>query len=226
MAGGCGAFGSSAGHNSGIWGPISHTYPASYTGPITICALMYDVHLKQNSGQPNNDKEITAGGKNHNGDNSAESNKNTPLGNGCFAATITSSPPAAHPGLSVVKYERLAGASNFVTGPITAQVGQTVEYQIVVVNTGNVTEDVHLADARCDAGTLTLVSGSPSSLAAGASLTYTCSHKVVASDGASFTNIAVANGVVASTGTAVGPVFEPGAGERAGCPTGSGSAEG
>jgi len=205
--GGCGAFNGQ--FNTGVWGPITHTYAASYTGPITICALMYDVHLKTNSGQPNNAKEITAGGKNHNGDNSAESNKNTPLGNGCFSTTLTPTPPnppAAHPGLSIVKYERLAGSSNFVKGPIAAQVGQTVEYQIVVVNTGNVTADVHVADARCDAGTLALVSGTPSSLAAGASLTYTCTHKVVAGDGATFTNVATANGLVASTGAAIAPV--------------------
>jgi hypothetical protein len=201
--GGCGAFGGQ--FNTGVWGPISHTYAASYTGPITICALMYDVHLRSNGGQPNNVKEITAGGKSHNGDNSAESNKNTPLGNGCFAATINPSPPAAHPGLSIVKYERPAGSSNFVKGPITAQVGQTVEYQIVVVNTGNVTETVDLTDARCDAGTLVLVGTKSTSLVPGGSLTYTCSHKAVAGDGATFTNIAIANGT-ASNGTAVGPV--------------------
>src|ERR1051326_1659523 len=120
----CGTFNATAGFNSGTWGPISHTYPASYTGPISICALMYDVHLRTNGGAPNDAKEITAGGRNHNGDNSAESNKNTPLGNGCFAAVINA--PPAVPGLSIVKTERIGTSGAFVRGPLTANVGDTI----------------------------------------------------------------------------------------------------
>jgi hypothetical protein len=88
---GCGAFNGS--YNTGSWGPISHTYPASVSGPFSICALMYDVHGKSSGTAPNGEKEVTAGGDGHNGDNSAQTNKDTPLGNGCFTATFQAPPP-------------------------------------------------------------------------------------------------------------------------------------
>ena len=96
--GGCGTFNSSLGYNTGTWGPISHTYPANTT-TINPCVLMYDVHLQSNGGAPNGASEITAGGSGHNGDNSAQKNSSTPLGNGCFTSTfhiptITTTPSA------------------------------------------------------------------------------------------------------------------------------------
>ena len=54
--------------------------------------------------------------------------------------------------------------------------GQTVDYEIVVKNTGNVSlKFSSLADAQCDPGT---IAGGPVAgvLTAGASATYTCSH--------------------------------------------------
>ena len=85
--GGCGTFNGT--FNTGTWGPISHTYPAG-TGPITVCPIMYDVHGKAAGSPPNSAKEVTAGGSNRNGDNSIETNGDTPLGNGCFATTFPS----------------------------------------------------------------------------------------------------------------------------------------
>jgi hypothetical protein len=90
--GGCGVFNGT--YNTGLWGPFSHTYPASVSGPFTICPLMYDVHGKTSGTEPNGVKEVTAGGAGHNGDNSLESNQNTPLGNGCFSTTFKDVPPA------------------------------------------------------------------------------------------------------------------------------------
>ena len=198
----CGTFQASLGYNTGTWGPIAHTYAASYQGPITVCALMYDVHLKANGGAPHNVKEITAGGKTHNGDNSAESNKNTPLGNGCFQATL--SPGATPtPGLTLVKTERIAGTGTFVTGPVTAAVGQTIEYQMVVTNTGQLSESVTLTDSRCDAGTINPTGAH--TLAPGASMAFTCTHKLVAGDSTTFTNVAIAT-ATASNGATIGPV--------------------
>ena len=153
----CGTFNAALGYNSGTWGPISHTYSPAYTGPITICALMYDVHLKTNGGAPNGVKEITAGGKTHNGDNSAESNQNTPLGNGCFQATITPPPPNTplKPALALLKTERIAGSGTYVHGPITATVGQNDEYRMIVTNTvRSRRRSPTVNDPVCDAGTL------------------------------------------------------------------------
>ena len=64
--GGCGTFSASAGYNSGLWGPITHTYSPAFTGQIQVCVLNYDVHLKSNGGAPNANSEITAGGNGHN----------------------------------------------------------------------------------------------------------------------------------------------------------------
>jgi len=197
----CGVHNAAAGYNTGNWGPLSHTYAAG-TGPITICALMYDVHLRTNGGAPNGDKELTAGGNGHNGDNSAEKNKNTPLGNGCFQTTISPGGNAV-PGLAVLKTERIGSTGAYVAGPLTAQVGDTIEYQIVVTNTGQLSETVNLTDAHCDTGTLS--PGGAQTIGPGASMTYTCSHKLAAGDSPTFTNVAIAN-ATASNGVAVGPV--------------------
>lgn len=85
--GGCGSFNSTLGYNTGNWGPISHTYAAG-SDTLQACVLMYDVHLATDGGAPNKDSEIVAGGSGHNGDNSAQGNSGSPLGNGCFTYTV------------------------------------------------------------------------------------------------------------------------------------------
>ena len=87
--GGCGTYDPSLGYNTGSWGPISHTYDASYSGDVRLCVLMYDVHGDK-KGQPNSNDQITAGAAHHNNDNSAQDNAKTPLGNGCFKVTVGS----------------------------------------------------------------------------------------------------------------------------------------
>ena len=63
------------GFPNGTFGPISHTYTTP--GPFKICPVFYDPHGHQvGETAGNNAKEITAGGKNLNGDNSVESNGN------------------------------------------------------------------------------------------------------------------------------------------------------
>lgn len=86
--GGCGTYSPSLGYNTGAWGPISHTYAPTYTGQIEVCVLTYDVHLQDNGGVATKDSEIVAGGSDHNGDNSAQGNAGSPLGNGCFSYTV------------------------------------------------------------------------------------------------------------------------------------------
>jgi hypothetical protein len=119
--GGCGTFDAGLGYNSGTWGPITHTY-APGAGVISACPLMYDVHLASNGGAPNDAKETTAGGANHNGDNGAEKNANTPLGNGCFGTTFPALTTQASAGVSVGgaihDTASLSGGSN-PTGSIT-----------------------------------------------------------------------------------------------------------
>jgi hypothetical protein len=89
--------------------------------------------------------------------------------------------PAA-PAFSIEKLQRIAGGGSFTTQTLSGQVGQTVEYEVVVKNTGNVTLTMSaFTDAQCDPGT---ISGGPAGgvLAAGASATYTCSHQLSEAD--------------------------------------------
>jgi hypothetical protein len=234
--GGCGTFNAAAGYNSGAWGPLSHTYAPSFSGPITICALMYDVHLSVNGGTPHDASEITAGGSKHNDDNSAEKNKNTPLGNGCFQTTINAPPntptpstpstptptspaapltppatpaspatptPTPKPSIGIVKTQRVGPSGAFVTTRVTATVGQTVYYAIVVTNTGSEQVFVSLNDPGCDGGSLQ--AHGATAIAAGGTVTFTCSHLVTAGDGATIPNVATAAARSAS-GAPVKPV--------------------
>ena len=78
--------------SSGAWGPITHTYPASFKGPFIFCPVMYDPHgggttsggKIGSSGQG----DLTAGGNGHNNDNSYEGNGTGANGNNCQQFTI------------------------------------------------------------------------------------------------------------------------------------------
>jgi uncharacterized repeat protein (TIGR01451 family) len=108
------------------------------------------------------------------------------------------------PTIALVKLERVDAGGAFAAGPLSVAVGQTVSYQMVVTNTGSSTVSVTLADDGCDAGTLAPVG--PRAILPGASFTYTCSHTIVAADGQSYTNTALATaenaGPVKATATA------------------------
>jgi uncharacterized repeat protein (TIGR01451 family) len=106
-----------------------------------------------------------------------------------------------HPGIAVDKKEKVDGSGGaFVDGPIQTHVGETIDYEMIVTNTGNEPLKVSLTDVKCD-GTPAPPSGvnpATDTLAAGASWTFTCSHVIVAADGASYTN------TVSVTGTDAG----------------------
>lgn len=88
--GGCGTLNSSLGYSTGTWGPLSHTYAASTTGQVTICAVMYDVHLDANGGQPNSASQTVAGGSGNNGDNSV--NNGSASVTGCATVNLSTTP--------------------------------------------------------------------------------------------------------------------------------------
>jgi hypothetical protein len=87
------------------------------------------------------------------------------------------------PAMSVEKLQRIAGVSDtFSSAPQTGEVGQTIVYEILVNNTGNVSLTVGpLSDERCDAGT---ISGGPAGgvLAPSSSSAYLCKHVITAAD--------------------------------------------
>jgi hypothetical protein len=101
-----------------------------------------------------------------------------------------------------VKTERV-GTAAYGRGPIGATVGQTIDYRMIVTNTGDVTLTVKLTDLRCDSGTLH--AAGDTTLAPGESLTYTCTHVLVTSNMSPFVNTAIVTGVTPA-GAGVGPV--------------------
>ena len=81
------------------------------------------------------------------------------------------------PAFTIEKRQQIGGgASGFTTSPLTGAIGQTVDYEIVVKNTGQVALAFsNFTDAHCDPPTIAAGPGQ-APLAVGASTTYTCSH--------------------------------------------------
>jgi hypothetical protein len=81
----------------------------------------------------------------------------------------------AEPSFSITKFQEIEGSNTgFTTSALTGQVGQTVDYKIVVTNTGNVPLTfAEFADPKCES-----VTGGPgeSAVAPGTSTTYFCHH--------------------------------------------------
>jgi hypothetical protein len=101
-------------------------------------------------------------------------------------STVTNN---AAPAIALHKVERIGSSGSFTHGPVTGGVGDTVNYQMTVTNTGNTTLVIAFTDAQCDSGTLsgpTVLSGTFDSatktLSAGGELQYTCSHVLAAGD--------------------------------------------
>jgi hypothetical protein len=88
--------------------------------------------------------------------------------------------PAAPPRgeqFAIEKSQKIQGsAGGFTTAPLTGAVGQIVDYQIIVKNTGPTTLTfTGFVDSKCDPGT---IAGAPAAVAVGpgSSTTYTCSR--------------------------------------------------
>jgi hypothetical protein len=91
--------------------------------------------------------------------------------------TVLPPQPTEEPSFTIEKLQEIKGSgTGFKTSPLTGEIGQTVDYEIVVRNTANVPETFSpLTDANCDPGT---IAGGPGSspVAPGESTTYTCDH--------------------------------------------------
>ncbi|MHB8240537.1 MAG: DUF7507 domain-containing protein [Solirubrobacteraceae bacterium] len=87
----------------------------------------------------------------------------------------------ARPSFTIEKLQQTHASGGFTTEVLFGARRETVTYEIVVRNTGNVRLEFHeFVDGRCDVGTL---SGGPSGpLAPGASATYTCTHRLTPQD--------------------------------------------
>ena len=86
---------------------------------------------------------------------------------------VVNVPPA--PSFTIEKSQKI-GAGAFTTAALAGSLGETVDYQIVVRNTGNETLTFSgFTDVHCDGGT---IAGGPGEapLPPGSSTTFTCSH--------------------------------------------------
>jgi hypothetical protein len=95
-------------------------------------------------------------------------------------------------------------SGSYTTAPLTGQIGQIVQYEIIVENTGNVPLTLSaFSDPRCDEGTIT---GGPegAALPVGGSTTYTCTHILDAEDATagSYTNVVSVTGTPPGGGVA------------------------
>ena len=83
-------------------------------------------------------------------------------------ATVT-----AEPSFTIDKEQKIAGEASYTAGEVTGKLGQTVEYKIIVKNTGNVAlKFAALKDANCEG----ITPSGATELAAGKEESFTCSH--------------------------------------------------
>jgi hypothetical protein len=107
---------------------------------------------------------------------------------------------APAPGISLIKLERDGSSGSFTHGPITGNVGDTINYQMTVINTGNTPLVITFSDPQCSStlSAPTVITGTfdpaTNTLSSGGELRYTCSHVLTASDAPQFTNTASVSG--------------------------------
>ena len=125
--------------------------------------------------------------------------------------------PIGEAAFTIEKLQQIQGTgSGFTKVPLTGAIGETVNYEIVVTNTGTIAETLsEFSDAKCDPGTLHGGPGS-SPLEPGESTTYTCDHLLSApgvyTNEATVTGTAIGGTPVAQSSNrvivAVPPTFE------------------
>jgi len=116
-----------------------------------------------------------------------------------IAGVVRCGESQVEPKFGIQKLETIAGPPNtgFVEGPLTAEVGKKIEYEIIVSNLGiGSIKFGELVDPHCDPGTIT---GGPAGNAVlpGAFVKYFCSHVITPADQAagSYANTATITGV-------------------------------
>jgi hypothetical protein len=110
--------------------------------------------------------------------------------------TVQPPQPTGEPAFTIEKRQEILGSgTGFTTSPLTGAIGQRVNYEVVVKNTGSFAETFsEFTDNHCDPGP---IAGGPGSspVGSGQSTTYTCDH-VLTSVG-SYTNEATVTGTSA-----------------------------
>jgi uncharacterized repeat protein (TIGR01451 family) len=213
---------------------LKHRYPATFTGTVVICPLLYDVH-GTTGGAPSKASEVTAGGSSHNGDNGAEKNGATPLGNTCVPKVLEA------PSIDLLKGVRIkppleayppsdstVADSEFLT-TVDTHVDDHLQYRFRVTNNGDVSltnvqvsefvDEANGYSDRCDLqtplfGPYKSVGDTDSELEPNESWDWVCEHVVTDSDvdhnsdaPTVLKNKARASAESTLSGDTVGPVF-------------------
>jgi hypothetical protein len=87
----------------------------------------------------------------------------------------------AKPAFTIEKLQKIAGGGEFTKEQLAGELAQTIEYEIIVKDTGNTSLTFsNFTDTKCDSGT---IAGGPSGpLEPGQSATYTCNHVITPTD--------------------------------------------
>jgi hypothetical protein len=190
------------------WNVYNHDTDAGCTTPLNQSAFSVTVTAGKTSYNSPDFTPASAGHYEWVATYSGDAN-NVPLTTSCTdpaeLSTVTNNPT---PAITLVKSERI-GQDAFTHGPISGDIGQTVDYHIDVTNTGNTDLVIAFTDSHCDSGTLsgpTVLSGSynasTKTLGSGGELEYTCSHVLAAGD-QPYTNTGNVTGTVPGTNTTV-----------------------
>ncbi len=95
------------------------------------------------------------------------------------------------PNFTIIKKQRIGSSGSYTTEKLSAEVGQTVDYQITVENTGNVAIKFgSLSDAKCT----NIQPAGSTELAVGGKEAFTCEHTLVSGDKPEYTNVAAIEG--------------------------------
>jgi hypothetical protein len=92
----------------------------------------------------------------------------------CNEVVVNVPPPGPVPAYRIEKRQRIDSEGSFTKNELTGKIGQVVNYEIIVANTGNVPlEFSNFTDADCEG-----ISGGPGNnpVPVSGSTTYTCSH--------------------------------------------------
>src|SRR5262249_37544564 len=109
----------------------------------------------------------------------------------------------AEPSFTIEKLQKIEGSQGpFTANELEGKDGETVDYQIVVTNTGNTQLTFGpLVDPKCDEGTIEGGPGAEPVQPAGiggsppaGKTTYTCKHTITSEDGLDYTNVASVTG--------------------------------
>lgn len=156
-------------------GPVSGG-PGSGTLAVGASTIYRCTHVLEEPGPYTNKAEVVA---------TPPEGDGNPIGGTSNTVVVETSPlpPTPAPAFSLEKLQEIAGApGSYTSSELTGAAGQTVNYEIIVHNTGNVPLTLgSFTDPQCDPGTL--AGGTEgAALPVGATTTYTCTHLLDAGD--------------------------------------------